>query len=115
MAYDIVDHATTQEEVLTRVRVLVETKVAREISDLLHLDTKTLDRFIADLLSDRIVWGGLAGVIWGLTNQNTQAVAAALGTLAVAGPRAFKALHDRKGKLVRSDYQLIYTVAKRDW
>ena len=99
---------------ISQVRQFIRTQVQEEIADLLKLDRDTLEQFFIGLFSDDKTWlslaAFLAGIIGGYTNITTGAAIAALSSV---GAKAFKTAADKREKLKRSDYALVYNLSRQ--
>lgn len=102
------------EEMISQVERLIRNQVQKEIADLLKLDREALGQFFVALFSDDKTWlslgAFLVGIIGGHINITTGAAIAALSSV---GAKAFKTAADKREKLKRSDYALVYNLSRR--
>jgi hypothetical protein len=94
------------------VEAFVRKRVRPEIQDLLRLNQRSFESFVADLFSDRYTWlsaiGAISAVVGGHAPPGT---AASLALMAAVGPPAARSVFDRRQELKRSDFAIIYRIA----
>ncbi len=96
-----------------QVERFIRTHVEREVAELLDLNHQALEAFFCSLFADKATWTfTLASIGSLLAGQVYITAGAAIAALSSVGASAFKAAADRHQRLKRSDYALIYAIAR---
>jgi len=103
---DVKDIATLTENVRTHIKA----KVSKELNELLKLDTKAFENYIAELLADEKNWIAVATFLASLLHGGSELLTAgsAIYALSRVGAKAFKEAAKRREKLSTNSYTLIY-------
>ncbi len=92
----------------------VESRVEPQIAALLRLEKKALRAVIDELISDKLTWGALSGLIGGLaTGSAILSATGAVAALSSIGAAAYKARGKTHSTIRESDLRLLYFIDRR--
>ncbi len=105
---------TAFERLPSDVERLIRVYVEKEIADLLELDRRALQEYLTALFADYKTWAGVAAFVGGVVTGHVHVSAGgAIAALSSIGAQAFKTAAERRERLRKSDFALVYTIAKR--
>lgn len=100
-------------ELIADVERFIRLHVADELAELLRLNADAKQRFIDALLGDRAAWVATLAAAHGAMQGSTEwTVGGALGAIATIASKGYTTLAERRRTLARSDYRLIYNMAR---
>lgn len=99
------------DELTTRVARFVRDNVADEIADLLRLNRRARDEYIASVLEDEKTWAATLGAAAALASGHVElSVGAGIGGVASLGAKALRAARERRETLRTSDFRIVYRI-----
>jgi hypothetical protein len=101
------------QELLAEVERFIRLHVADDLGELLRLNADAKQRLIDALLGDRAAWVATLAAAHGAMQGSTEwTVGGALGAIATLASKGYTTLAERRRTLARSDYRLIYNIAR---
>jgi hypothetical protein len=111
---DKLKHVNRLDDLPEQVIDLVRSDVEKEINELLQLDKKAFNDYLALVFSDEKTWAGIAGFIAGIISGNSViTTSGAIATLSFVGSKAVQISNKRREIIRQSDYGLAYTISKK--
>lgn len=108
-----VDRSRDAEALFGEVEEKIRFNILPEVGDLLDLGESAFRDYKEKLFGDRVFWTGFIGtVVSAISGKEFASAAAAVSTLASMGAKAFSHYREIRQTVKKSDYSLIYTVAK---
>jgi len=100
-------------DLTSRVQRFVRLHIADDIAELLRLNRRARDDYIAAVLEDEKTWAATLGSIAALASGHPGlSVGAGVGAVASIGAKGLRAARERREKLRSSDFRIVYRMSR---
>ena len=107
-------YENTLSELVQNIEKVTRREIKSEIRDLLEIDKREVEELLTEIFTDYKTWSALYAFLLSLlAGQRSITTASAVGLIGSLSAKTVKVGVNRRKRLSRSDYGLIYTIASR--